>query len=288
MSGQALCCQWHGRPWGPLLVAFLFCCPWTVGVLFAADEPAAESKTEVAGFVRQAGEYRIGVTSSAPKRQALELIRKPILTWSNPVRNEARGAYFVWTLEGRPLVVGTIMTHPLVRDRTQQVIRHEFHSLAASEVTADFEGKTVWETRAAGVTWTQLKMTPPDAEQGRRFRQMKALARNVKAQAVTGEETRRLRLLPNPLFRYKGASGTVVDGALFALVTGTDPEVLLLVEARQEDNGLKWYAACARQTSYELTADFPDGSTWSVPKLKDPSVRTGTFVSLRMKVFPAD
>ncbi len=281
-------CEMQKRRFGAPLLAFVLSCAGTANVVFAADEPTAASKLELAGFVKQAGEYHIGVTAGEQQTQALELIREPILTWSNPVRNEARGAYFVWTLEGRPLVVGTIMTHPLVRDRTQRVIRHEFHSLASSEVTANFEGKTVWETRGAGVIWNHLKVAPPDVEARRRIRQMKGLARSVMTQAVTREETRKLRLLPNPLFRYKSASGNVVDGAMFAFVTGTDPEVLLLLEARAEGNGLKWYSACARQTSYELSAKLPDGSTWMVPKLDDPSDRTGTFVSLRMKVFSVE
>jgi hypothetical protein len=45
-----------------------------------------------------------------------------------------------------------------------------------------------------------------------------------------------LRLLPKPLYRYASRSQKVLDGALFAYVwtRGTDPEWLLLLEARDD------------------------------------------------------
>ena len=98
----------------------------------------------------------------------------------------------------------------------------------------------------------------------------------------------KLRLLPNPLFRYKSESGAIVEGALFAFVTGTDPEVLLLIEARQGDEGLRWHVTCARQTAYELKVKYPNGSNWTAPKMDKVANRSGTFISLRMKVFPAE
>ncbi len=257
-------------------------------VAFGNDQPKLEPTVEVAEFVGDAAEYRISVAKKNGEAESAELVRKPILNWSNPVRNNGRGAYFVWTLEGRPMVVGTIMTHPLVRDPSQSVIRHEFHSLASGNIEAMYEGKTVWSPTGAGVTWTQLDVASPDPDERRRFRGMKALARRVTAQAVVGEEMVKLRLLPNPLFRYKSESGAIVEGALFAFVTGTDPEVLLLIEARQGDEGLRWHVACARQTSYELKVKYPNGSNWTAPKIDNYANRSGTFISLRMKVFPAE
>ena len=43
---------------------------------------------------------------------------------------------------------------------------------------------------------------------------------------------RDLRLLTTPIARYGKAGGDPEDGALFAFVEGTDPEVFLFVEAR--------------------------------------------------------
>ena len=65
-----------------------------------------------------------------------------------------------------------------------------------------------------------------------------------------------LRLLTQPLYRYKSTDPDVLDGALFAFVTsaGTDPEALLVLEARKTraTNAPVWHHAVARFTDLNL------------------------------------
>ena len=42
-----------------------------------------------------------------------------------------------------------------------------------------------------------------------------------------------LRLLPRSIYRYEPVEGTILDGAVYALVHGTNPEILILIEAHQ-------------------------------------------------------
>lgn len=50
-----------------------------------------------------------------------------------------------------------------------------------------------------------------------------------------------LRLLTTPLHRYDSNDSTVCrGGALFAFCQQTDPELLLLIEARKSDAGYRW------------------------------------------------
>ena len=61
-----------------------------------------------------------------------------------------------------------------------------------------------------------------------------------------------LRLIPKPIYRYelgkpKGAT-ELVDGTVFAFAQGTDPESLLLIEARRSASGLEWHYATAKRT----------------------------------------
>jgi hypothetical protein len=57
----------------------------------------------------------------------------------------------------------------------------------------------------------------------------------------------------------------VVDGALFALVSnaGTDPEVLLLIEAREVEGKMRWEYACGRFTDWELHMHHKDKEVYS-------------------------
>jgi hypothetical protein len=57
----------------------------------------------------------------------------------------------------------------------------------------------------------------------------------------------------------------VVDGALFTLVStdGTDPEVLLLIEARTEGGKPRWEYACGRFSNRDLHVQRKDKEVWS-------------------------
>ncbi len=46
-----------------------------------------------------------------------------------------------------------------------------------------------------------------------------------------------LRLLPRSIYRYEPVEGTILDGEVYALVNGTNPEILLLIEAHQTAQG---------------------------------------------------
>jgi hypothetical protein len=63
-------------------------------------------------------------------------------------------------------------------------------------------------------------------------------------------------MLPRPFYRYQSTDPDVVDGALYSFVTsaGTDPEALLVLEARKSasDREAVWHFAIARFTDLNL------------------------------------
>jgi hypothetical protein len=86
---------------------------------------------------------------------------------------------------------------------------------------------------------------------------MRALARDFTARTQDSEGRHwDLRLLPQPLYRYESTDPDVLDGADFAFVTsaGTDPEAILVLEARKPkgDNAPAWHFGIARFTDLNL------------------------------------
>jgi hypothetical protein len=75
-------------------------------------------------------------------------------------------------------------------------------------------------------------------------------------------------LLTQPIYRYEisknDAKSEVVDGALLALVTdaGTDPEVLLLLEARKAG----WHYALVRFSDSSLYVTHREKDVWSAER----------------------
>jgi hypothetical protein len=114
----------------------------------------------------------------------------------------------------------------------------------------------------------------PAATAGARLVQMRRLAQEFGGHEVDRDGKRwELRLLPTPLYRYPSAKTGVVDGALFALMSsaGTDPEVLLLIEAKEADGKMRWEYACGRFSDWELHVQRKDKEVWSsVPSEKNP------------------
>ncbi len=72
-----------------------------------------------------------------------------------------------------------------------------------------------------------------------------------------------LRLLTTPLVEYQQTSEEILGGGLFAFVGySTDPEILLLLEARQELSGPVWYFQAVRFSDKSLHLHFKDKPVW--------------------------
>ena len=100
---------------------------------------------------------------------------------------------------------------------------------------------------------------------------MRRMARDFSARKTDRERvTRELRLLTQPIYRYKSTDPKLLDGAMFAFVEGTDPEVLLLIEARQANGGARWQYALARMNSVALQTFYKKREIWKAPQLTPP------------------
>jgi hypothetical protein len=227
------------------------------------QEAASKSKDEkgkwVPLFQRHASEYVIRVGDDA--KAAAKRVPDPLLRWWQPVRGGDDGALYLWAHEGRPVAVMTFFTFKLP-DGTR-CITHERHSLAAEPVEAAWRGDKVWHASRPGLIFKPVPSAPVPADNAAaRLRQMQALVRDFSANTIDDKgSTWPLRPLVKPLFRYEGSD----DGALFALVQGTDPEAFVVLEARGEGKEAHWEFAVARFTDLEIRVRLKDREVFSGP-----------------------
>jgi hypothetical protein len=235
-------------------------------LVLAADDPAKSlPKKMFPIYLKEAAEYSMAV-ESAPE-QDLEFKKEPVMEWSNPSRpRQGHGVLFLWFREGRPAAVGCIFSQlaPGVKGR---LVVHEFHALDSEKlVVRRPRGKSPWKPQV-GLERKEIADAPaPVATPAARLVQMRRLAQEFTGHEVDGEDKRvEMRLLPAPLYRYPVAKSGVIDGALFAFVSteGTDPEVLLLIEARQDGDKIRWEYACARFSDRSLYIQRKDREVWS-------------------------
>lgn len=232
----------------------------------AADPPATESDVEAGrakAFVAYAREAARGYTFTREDGRELTFREEPTLTWTNPAAGELYGVDFVWTHEGRPEMVASFFRWYA----PYQSVNHEIHSLSLQPVRAVKDGEPVWIVDRPGVELAPMPLAPAPAETpAARLSQMKRLARDFSATHVSGDTTLELRMLPQPLFRYEGAA-EADDGALFAFVEATDPDVILLLEARRTADGSQWHYGFARMGPQEVRASYRGQQVWQVPRL---------------------
>jgi hypothetical protein len=218
-----------------------------------ADPPETSKNIEAAFKVALASaaeyEFRVGEDE---KDKPLELVREPKLKWSNPARSDIQGSVFVWTREGRPLVVGSL--HKWFERRSAlNHWEHEFHSLAEEPLSARFHGDLVWTTEEAGLKFVAVPDTAaPGANEVQRRLQLRKLAQefSVAAHYANAPGETELRLLPRPIHGYAAPKQGIWEGGLFAFVRGTDPDLFLLIEARGKDSSnARWQFAAARMTN---------------------------------------
>jgi hypothetical protein len=246
----------------------------------ASDPTRPKKERLLAIYLGEAEGYTI--YRDASKKEKVELLREPVYVWGNLVRDTQDGAVYVWTCRGRPEVVATFFSYPQVGPRK---LHHELHSLATTVLDVTRPNEPYWKPEAPGVDFSPLPDAPaPARTASQRLIQMRALSREFSASSLDKQEKRwELRLLPQPLFRDQSTDPDVLDGALFTFVTsaGTDPEVMLLIEARRKNAGEphSWQYAIGRFSDLQLWvrhkgkevatfADMPIGQIQQDPKYR--------------------
>jgi hypothetical protein len=234
-------------------------------MVVAAEPDDGLAKKMLPIYVKEAAEYTMAV-ESAPKK-ALELKKEPVFDWSNPVRSGLQqGVIFLWLRDGRPAALGCFFSQPAAKLPGRKVI-HEFHALDPEKlVVSRPDALNEWKPQA-GLERKELPESgAPAATAAGRLAQMKRLAQEFSGhEEDEGGKRWNLRLLPAPLYRYPEAKKGVIDGALFALVSeaGTDPEVLLVIEAREVEGKPRWEYLCGRFSDRSLHIERKEKEVWS-------------------------
>jgi hypothetical protein len=235
-------------------------------MLVAADPDDGLAKKMLPVYQKDAEGYSIAV-ESAPKK-ALELKKEPVFEWANPVRSTTQGTLFVWLRDGRPAAIGCFFSYPH-RQLPGRVVAHELHALDSEKLVVTRDSANEWKPEA-GLARKELPDAPAPAETAAaRLVQLRKLAQEFSGHSTDYEGKKwELRLLPTPLYRYPTAKTGVIDGALFALMSGggTDPEVLLLIEAREEKGKARWEFALGRFSDWDLNVRHKDKEVFSFLK----------------------
>jgi len=227
----------------------------------AQEQPELEGQQAArrAAMIRLAGTLKLEFPE-APGRKAPELLKSPVLRTNDPTRNEVDGALWLW-LDGERPVAGLGMIY-----YSTAKWNYECVSLIDDPLILTGRPTWAWQPRASARTWTGLDDAVPEAARARQLA-LRALPRQFEASEVRRGERFPLRLIGQPIYSYSVPDEGVTDAALFAVSNGTNPEILVQVEARLADGKRRWHVAFARLTAAEATVKLGEKELWKVPAI---------------------
>ena len=261
----------------PLIVWCLF----TLSTNIVGDETEDREK-RLAELTRFMTEFRI--QSGSDRQEELVLVKEPALRYSDAIASQRfieipDGALFVWTRNGRPAAISSVHLGSSGRYWT------EFLSLRAEPMVGSRKDGKLWSSGPSQVEFQAVPDAPlVKPTMTERAVQMKAFCQTFSASIADPEAGRQeLRVLPKPVYRYSQPEEGVLDGAIFVFARGTNPEMLLVFEARQTQVGnVAWMYAPARYTGRQAEMSCPGGRTWSHEAIHGQRDPTAPFFQISL------
>ncbi len=194
----------------------------------------------------------------------LKLVMPPVLRYSDSVQTAIfpkipDGAVFVFTHDGMP---GAVTAMHL---GTSGRIWAEFLALSTKPLVVTRGETLFWKSTETAANFQPLRdVQQPSRTAIFRLSQMRGILKSFSA-SITDQSSGRqeLRLLPQPVFRYSQPAKGIVDGAIFVFARTTNPEVLLALEARRENDKDVWVYSPLRFTGRQSDICYQGSSVWT-------------------------
>jgi hypothetical protein len=201
--------------------------------------------------------------------KAAALIDAALLRYNSPGAGTTDGSLWAWGKTGRPVALAAVFFEQ--RPKEEEKWSCELLSLSSGPVGAQSATGWKWTPAKSDLRFVPVPEAPAVAEkEADRSRQMKDLARRFAVSATYREGlTEQLRLLVRSLHRYTDREDDLLDGTIYAFASGTNPEALLLLEARGDATGRRvWHFGFARMGAGTCKAKLNDQVVWECSAIK--------------------
>lgn len=197
---------------------------------------------------------------------AATLVPTPVFRYSDEERFIPDATLWVWTRDARPVAFQKVEGNDHGGGKQWTIC---FASLSEGLIRVRWPHGRPYAAQTPGVTFNPIPGAEPPAANARsRILQIKAIKERfagrlgVDANGKNGAET---RTIAKPIFEYADPDSKLPLGAIFGMsATGTNPDLLLLIEARRDEDGKwRWEYAHARMTSASLIVRLDDADVWS-------------------------
>ena len=239
-------------------------------VATAGGPQASDTACERLNTIRAIADSVRDVTAGPDGRRRLDRLAEPLYRYDDPARRYSDGTVWAWGPSGRPSALLTLSMQP---SPARLPVGRRADVTCARPDRCHLPGRCHVAAKRAGVVMRKFPDAPvPEQNASKRLMQMKDLVRQIKAHEFLeprNESTRRryeLRALPKPVHRDSDEASGLIDGAIFILAYGVNPELALLLDARREgSSGKAWSYGLGRIAIAEAHLNFKGEGIWSHP-----------------------
>jgi hypothetical protein len=246
------------------VLAFLAAIMCIAALVAWAQEPgpekADEEKARLAGYLQHMQKCEARLASNAEMQ--IEMIDHPVLIFGDSARANQNGSVWVFGQKGRPAAMIELYKGTQATDRWV----HAATLTGTERIVMKTPLSGQWKPEKLQIEPTAIAGAPaPEAKAAQRLRQAREIARRFTAHEFWDPDNSRfeLRLLAQPIHRYSDEKKELHDGAAFVLAHGTNPEVVLLIEALGKDlKDARWHYSLARLGSAEIHVELDGKEVW--------------------------
>jgi hypothetical protein len=239
-----------------------------------AEQPAELRAAHLARMKELAGSFQVLAVPGRKDSQA-KLVAEPVLRYSDNTRKQYdESSLWIFGAQGRPSAIVAIEFY-VDGPKKEPAWLYEIASLSVEKIAAERGDTLQWTAKGPGLPLAPIEGAPPPADKPiRRLAQMKGLRQRFAAHEHSIIEGRiELRPLTSPLYRYEDAASNIIDGAIFSFANGTNPEVLLVLEAHQTKDSSEWRYGLVQMAGAELIVHLDGKQVWDRPNADPPAVR---------------
>ncbi|MBC7817402.1 MAG: hypothetical protein IAG10_10975, partial [Planctomycetaceae bacterium] len=238
----------------------------TVTIVVRSDEDSSKKVESPARKEAREHMSEFTVQSAAKGRDGLiEILPNPLLTFGDAARSAEAGTLWAWGKSGRPVAFLELYRN----FGNDQPWVHALTLTSPELIQLTGPNNQRWTPKKSHFVLKDVPNSPEvSAQPAIRLRQMKEISRRFEAHQFWDPDNSRfeMRLLVQPVHRYHDEASKLIDGAVFVMAHGTNPEVLVQIEAHVAEKTSTWKYSVVRLGSAEMHVLLDGKEVWTEPR----------------------
>ncbi|GEM_PF-1420928 len=202
---------------------------------------------------------------------------EPLLRYGDPARDIGASELWTWMDEDVPAMFQKIEVN--VHQGSNDKWTWCFSNGSSQKVKCGWPSV---RTQTVTVDPVALQPVPGNPEVKTNPTALALSARQISRKFTSRGGENELRLMPRPLMEFKSEKKGISYGAVYGMASGTNPSVLLVLQAEKTDSGERWVFRGVHMTADKVFLLFDGNSVWEEPEQSPSKVSTwGYYFSFR-------